>query len=103
MLAQFQGGLHGYRTQISFCHVTPIQNLHRVGTLTKRNTARALLHFNAEVVVKQVDVAHFERSHHLLLERFDVVVVRADDDEVIDVDPNHQLHIAVSSDVDGVF
>jgi hypothetical protein len=90
-------------TQIASCHVTPLQNLHRIGTLTKRNTTRALLHFNAEVVVKQAEVAHFERDRHLLLERPDVVAVRAGDDEVVNVDPNHQLHIAVPPDVDGVF
>jgi hypothetical protein len=36
--------------------------------LTKRNTARALLHFSAELVVKQAEVVHFERGRHLLLE-----------------------------------
>jgi hypothetical protein len=55
-------------TRIASCHVTPLQNLHRVGTLTKRNTARALLHLNAKVVVKQTEVAHFKRSRNLLLE-----------------------------------
>jgi hypothetical protein len=53
--------------------------------------------------VKLVEVAIFERDRHLLLERPDVVAVRAGDDEVIDVDPNHQLHVAVSPDVDGMF
>jgi hypothetical protein len=68
LLAQLQAGLHGYMTQIASYHATPLQNLHRVGTLTKRNTARTLHHFNAEVVVKQTDVAHFEHGRHLLLE-----------------------------------
>jgi hypothetical protein len=90
-------------TRIASCHVTPLQNLHRVSTLTKRNTAHALLHFNVVVVVKQAEVAHFERSLHLLLERPDDVVVRAGDDDVIDVDPNHQLHVVIPSDVDDVF
>jgi urease accessory protein UreE len=103
LLAQLQAGLHGYMTRIASCHVTPLQNLHLVGTLTKRNTTRALLHFNAEVVVKQAEVTHFERGRHLLLERPDVVAVRASDDEVIDVDPNHKLHVAVPPDVGGVF
>jgi hypothetical protein len=53
--------------------------------------------------VKKAKVAHFERDLHLLLERPDVVMVRAGDDEIVDIDPNHQLHIAVPSDVDGVF
>jgi hypothetical protein len=103
LLAQLQVSLHGYMTWIASCHVTPLQNLHRVGTLTKRNTTCALLHFNAELVVKQAEVAHFERSRHLLLERPDVVAVRAGDDEIVDVYPNHQLHIVVPPDVDDVF
>jgi hypothetical protein len=53
--------------------------------------------------VKQAKVTHFEHDRHLLLERPDVVAVRGNDDEVIDVDPNHQLHVAISPDVDGVF
>jgi hypothetical protein len=53
--------------------------------------------------VKQAKVTHFERGLHLLLERPDIVAVRAGDDEVIDIDPDHQLHVAISPDIDGVF
>jgi hypothetical protein len=74
LLSQLQAGLHGYMTRIKSYHVTPLQNLHRVCTLTKRNTAHALLHVNAKVVVKQAEVAHFEHARHLLLERPDVVM-----------------------------
>jgi hypothetical protein len=35
--------------------------------------------------------------------RSDVVTVRVGDDEIVDVDLNHQLHVAVLSDVDDVF
>jgi hypothetical protein len=80
LLAHLQAGLHGYMAWIASYHATPLQNLHRISTLTKRNTARTLLHFNAEVVVKQ-----------------------AGDDEVIDVDPNHQLNVVIPSDVDVMF
>jgi hypothetical protein len=90
-------------TWIASYHATPLQNLHHVGTLTKQNNARALLHFNAEVVMKQAEVTHFEHSRHLLLEQLDVITIRACDDEVDDVDPNHQLHVVVPPDVDGVF
>jgi hypothetical protein len=62
LLAQLQVGLFGYTTQIASYHATSVQNLHRIGTLTKRNTIHALLHFNVVVVVKQADVAHFERG-----------------------------------------
>jgi hypothetical protein len=89
LLAQLQAGLHGYMTWIASYHATPLQNLYHIDTLTKQNTTRALLYFNAEVVVKQAEVTHFERGHHLLLEQPDVVAVRVCDDEVIDVDPNH--------------
>jgi hypothetical protein len=68
LLAQLQAGLHGYITQIASCHATPLQNLRRIGTLTKRNIAHAPLHFNAEVVVKQAEVAYLERGRHLLIE-----------------------------------
>jgi hypothetical protein len=71
--------------------------------LAKRNPARALLHLNAEVVVKQAEVANLECGHHLLLEQLDVITVRAGDDKVINIDPGHQLHVAILPDVDGVF
>jgi hypothetical protein len=77
--------------------------LHSVGNLVKRNCAPALLHLNVEVVVKQVEVAHLECACHRLLEQLDVVAVRYGDDKVIDIDPSHQLYVAIPSDVDGMF
>jgi hypothetical protein len=39
-----------------------------LGALAKRNPTRALHHLNVKVVVKHIEVAYFERGHHLHLE-----------------------------------
>jgi hypothetical protein len=53
--------------------------------------------------VKQTEVTHLNHGLHLLLELLDVIIVRAGDDKVIDVDPDHQLCIIVLPNIDGVF
>jgi hypothetical protein len=84
-------------------NATPLQELHSIGILAKRNNAHSLIHLNVVVAVKQVEVTHLERDFRVLLERLNVVMVRASNNNVIDVDHKHQLRIIVPPDVDGMF
>jgi hypothetical protein len=52
---------------------TSLQNLCGIGSLTERDPLCALLHFNAEVVVKHSKIFHLERSCHFLFELLDIL------------------------------
>jgi len=54
--------------------------------LRYRDPGRPLAHLDAQVVRQCAQVAHLESFLHVFLERLELRVVAAGDDEIIDVD-----------------